>query len=453
MKVFVSFFLLALSTLAISSTVAIIDSGVDYEHEYFNMHVNANEVKDRRDNDGNGYQDDIFGWNFAEDNPDIIDHSFLGTFSQDVYKYFAVQGRMFLGEETEEDVEWLKKIRESEEFFKEMQIFGNFVHGTHVAGIAAGKQDDIKIMGLKIMPTQASLFFERGRSLGIMGGKQKKEDDGARSKILKSVLTELAKAQSRLMRDIGFYLSQQKVDVANGSFGSNYAQIKPIIEMGFKAIFWRKPKEGELHPFLMHFMLENLKGATELIKGSEKTLFVFAAGNNGTNNDEFPTSPANIRADNVITVAATYSYDFFAPFSNFGQLVDVAAPGMLIDSSIPGNHYLEVSGTSQASPFVAHIAARMKNINMNLTPNQMKRILMETVDKKEYLTGKVKSGGIVNIKRALWAASYSKKKDLDESIKESYRFVSEMQGTGRKLPESGQKNQDMAIAIRPQYTL
>jgi hypothetical protein len=62
-----------------------------------------------------------------------------------------------------------------------------------------------------------------------------------------------------------------------------------------------------------------------------ETLFVFAAGNDGMNNDLYGTSPANIKADNVITVGATYKNEFFAPFSNYGtKMVEVAAPGMLI---------------------------------------------------------------------------------------------------------------------------
>ena len=61
-------------------------------------------------------------------------------------------------------------------------------------------------------------------------------------------------------------------------------------------------------------------------------------------NDQFPTSPANIRADNSITVAATMGRDQLAVFSCYGATkVDVAAPGVTILSSIPGDEYLRVT--------------------------------------------------------------------------------------------------------------
>ncbi len=444
---------------ALATTIAIIDSGVDYKSDAFHMWMNPNEVEDHRDNDGNGYQDDIYGWNFAEDNPEIIDYSFLGTFPEGVYKFFEIQGKIFLGEETEADRKWLEEARGNKELISHLQVFGNFVHGTHVAGIASGGDNNINIMGLKLLPTKASPFFEKARSQSLMGeGKGNPESDGFRTRLLKSLLSQLAAAQSVLMQNVGYYLAEKKVDVANGSFGSNYAQIAPIIEIGFKAVFWRapkatgeKPEESELHPFLMHFMQENLKGSEELVKYSPNTLFVFAAGNNGTNNDIYPTSPANIKRDNVITVGATYSYDFFAPFSNYGALVDVAAPGMLITSAIPGGEELQVSGTSQAAPFVAHVAAQIKDLNPSLRPVDIKKIIMETADKKDYLKGKISTSGIVNVRRAIWTAKFSRKNSLDEAIRKGNESVAEMAGTGRKPPQRAQA-QIMPLPMTPQYT-
>jgi subtilisin family serine protease len=137
-------------------------------------------------------------------------------------------------------------------------------------------------------------------------------------------------------------------------------------------------------------------------------------------NDEFGTSPANIKADNVITVGATYKNQFFAPFSNYGtKMVDIAAPGMLVDSAIPGNDYLKVSGTSQAAPNVANVAAKIKEANPRLTPFQVKKILLGTVDTKSYLQEKVATSGIVNPDRALLAAEMTKTLDLETSIQNS----------------------------------
>ena len=121
-------------------------------------------------------------------------------------------------------------------------------------------------------------------------------------------------------------------------------------------------------------------------------LFVFAAGNDGTNNDKYPGSPTNIVANNVISVAATLESSALARFSNYGiKMVDVAAPGVGIKSSVPGNKFLRVSGTSQAAPFVTNVAAKMKDVNPFLTPKHLRKIIMNTVDKRPYLAEKIKS--------------------------------------------------------------
>ena len=167
-----------------------------------------------------------------------------------------------------------------------------------------------------------------------------------------------------------------------------------------------------------------------MVNAAPKTLFVFASGNDGMNNDIYPTSPTNIDADNVISVGATYKYDFIAPFSNYGiKTVDVAAPGMLIKSQIPGNEYLEVSGTSQAAPYVANIAAQIKDINPALLPKEIKRIIMGTVDEKEFLKEKVKSNGIVNMDRASYAAKISLTTDISSAIKEARITIADIKSS------------------------
>ncbi|MEW5995022.1 MAG: S8 family serine peptidase, partial [Candidatus Zixiibacteriota bacterium] len=60
--------------------------------------------------------------------------------------------------------------------------------------------------------------------------------------------------------------------------------------------------------------------------------------------------------ENVMAVAATDEYDNKAWFSNYGNWVDVASPGVYILSTIPGNQYAYFKGTSMASPFVAGLA-------------------------------------------------------------------------------------------------
>ncbi len=393
--------------------IAVIDSGLDYKHEMIvpNLWTNVKEVLDRRDNDGNGYQDDIHGWNFAEQNGDVIDYKYLGTFSPDCKKYFDIQGKYFLGEASESEITWLKEKVKDPKFISEMGKFGNFVHGTHVAGISI-RDSKSEAMGIKLIPTEVKPFFE-----GLASNKIATVD---RWGLLEKAFQALASQQMKLMTDIARFVDYHQVPIANGSFGTGFNQAKIITDNAYKLIFFKKPNASDSDKAAKMLIGAMIEEGKKFVAAAPKTLFVFAAGNDGLSNDEFGTSPANIKADNVITVGATYKNQFFAPFSNFGtKMVDIAAPGMLIDSAIPGNDYLKVSGTSQAAPYVANVAAKIKEANPLLRPLDIKKILLGTVDAKDFLKEKVSTGGIVNLERAVVAAEMTKTLDLETSIQKS----------------------------------
>ncbi len=84
---------------------------------------------------------------------------------------------------------------------------------------------------------------------------------------------------------------------------------------------------------------------------SKGAVVVAAAGNDASSAPEYPAYYAN-----AVAVAATTDLDKLAPFSNYGDWVDVAAPGISIYSTILGG-YGYMSGTSMASPAVAGLAA------------------------------------------------------------------------------------------------
>ncbi|WP_408096638.1 S8 family serine peptidase [Peredibacter sp. HCB2-198] len=402
--------LAAMVAQANAATIAVIDSGLDYKHEMIvpNLWTNAGEVEDRRDNDGNGYQDDVHGWNFAEQNGNIIDYSYLGTFSPDCSKYFDIQGKMFLGQATESEIAWLKEKVKDPNFIKEMGKFGNFVHGTHVAGISIRNTQN-KAMGIKLIPTEVKPFLD-----GLARTKAYQAD---RWSLLEKAFDALAAEQMKMLTDIARFAAYHKADVANGSFGTGFNQAKMITDNAYRIIFFKKPSEEDSNRAAAMFIAAMVKHGQNFVAAAPNTLFVFAAGNDGMSNDQFGTSPANIKADNVITVGATYKNEFFAPFSNYGtKMVDIAAPGMLIHSAIPGNEYLKVSGTSQASPYVANVAAQIKEANPRLKPVEIKKILMGTVDPKGFLADKVATGGIVNSERAVVAAQMTNSMSVSEAI-------------------------------------
>lgn len=438
----ISIAMLACAFSAQAATIAVIDSGLDYKHEMItpNLWTNGNEVFDRRDNDGNGYQDDVHGWNFAEQNGQIIDYSYLGTFSPDCSKYFDIQGKRFLNQATEAEIAWMKEKVADPKFIKEMGKFGNFVHGTHVAGITIRNTQN-KAMGLKLIPTEVKLM-ERIRS--------QKSVSADRWEILAGIFDALAAEQMKMLGDIARMAAFHKADVANGSFGTGFKQSKMITDNAFKILFFKKPTEEESDKAAGMFISALVKHGQGFVGAAPETLFVFASGNDGMSNDTYGTSPANIKADNVITVGATYKNEFFAPFSNFGtKMVDVAAPGMLIHSAIPGaGNYLKVSGTSQAAPYVANVAGTIKDANPSLRPGDIRKILMGTVDMKAFLTEKVAAGGIVNPERAKTAAELTKSMTVGEAISRSRTMVRDMASSNSQVNKNAVVPMDLTPSFR-----
>ena len=408
-----------------ATVIAIIDSGTDLKHKELSSKkwVNPIDIDDGVDNDDNGYIDDLHGWNFAENNNKLVDYKYLGTFSQDVYKYFEVQTRLLRGTATQADKEWMKAARENHKLIEELGVFGNFVHGTHVAGIAAKGAEHAQIMALKIMPTKSPI--KRSATHFLID--RLKGDHKAGNGAIHLALKALASQQGKQLATFGTYVGKQKARVANCSFGTSTRAAKMMLHPILKLVLRRDPTEAELTEYSIFFVNEVVKAGVAMVAPAPKTLFVIAAGNDGMNNDEFPTSPANVKRDNTITVAATMDYDKLATFSNYGdKMVEVAAPGVGIESAIPGDQRVMVSGTSQASPFVANVAGQVLDHNPKLTNAEVKTILMKTVDLKDFLKGKVTAGGIVNPKRAVLAAQLSVRMSLHEAIESARAQVTDV---------------------------
>ena len=100
----------------------------------------------------------------------------------------------------------------------------------------------------------------------------------------------------------------------------------------------------------------------DAIASCPNTLFVFAAGNDGVSDDQTPHYPCNYGAapdnlPNVICVAATDSNDALASFSNYGQSVDLAAPGLGIQSTWPAYDTHASEGFESLASWAAFPAA------------------------------------------------------------------------------------------------
>ena len=135
-------------------------------------------------------------------------------------------------------------------------------------------------------------------------------------------------------------------------------------------------------------------------------LVVAAAGNSMRNIDMYPAYPASFDSENLLVVASTTSQGGFSYFTNYGlEGVDVAGQGSSILSTIVGNRYTNMSGTSMASPNVAGVAAEVLANYPDLRPEELKEILMESSYQTPVYASKIKSGGRADLERALELAS------------------------------------------------
>lgn len=285
-----------IATGSSSITVAVIDTGVDYNHPDLaaNIWTNPGEIPNNGiDDDGNGYIDDVRGWDFANrDNNPMDDNG----------------------------------------------------HGTHCAGtIGAIGNNGIGVTGInwnvKIMP----LKFMSANGTGF---------------------TSDAVAALNYAVNMGARIS-------NNSWGGG--------------------------------------GGTALSLAISRArdrghIFVAAAGNNNTNIDSSPYYPASFSMlyDNVVTVAASDSSDRRASFSNFGfNTVALAAPGVSILSTTPGNQYAYYSGTSMAAPHVAGALALFWSQHPDWSYLDVINKLKTSVDPVSTLATVSQSGGRLNLAKYL----------------------------------------------------
>lgn len=133
-----------------------------------------------------------------------------------------------------------------------------------------------------------------------------------------------------------------------------------------------------------------LREAIESVE--DEILYVVAAGNDGHNNDVYPSVPDMFASPrlgpdgqlleglkNVISVAALDNRGGLAEYSNYGEAsVQISAPGWGIYSTYPLDEYTWLDGTSMAAPMVSGVAALMYAVNPDLSPEQVIALIIQT---------------------------------------------------------------------------
>lgn len=211
------------------------------------------------------------------------------------------------------------------------------LHGTYVAGIVAADKNNIGICGV-------------APNVQIMPLKFIDTSNGKTSDAMKAIQ----------------YAERMKVDIINCSWGG----------YGYN------------------------KALKKTMKNS-KILFVCSSGNEANCTDEREVYPTCFNINNIITVGVIDNQGNMPNFSNYGSDVDVAAPGLNVIGTTPGNGYLIGSGTSFAAPYVTGIAALIKSVKQDSTYKQIKKAIVKHVVVEDGLQGKVNTSGRVDAYAAL----------------------------------------------------
>ncbi len=457
----------------------VLDSGSDFTHARLAPLAVPNPAeqagKPGVDDDNNGYVDDLFGWNFVENNATLIDLTVTPPDYDRVVECMRLLGILqAYGKEAlkPEEFQYLVKAYNDKKFWAWVGFTGGWAHGTHCAGILSTDNAEVKLNAVRHINTgqapkeQAQEAVAQIRSMLLherVTRRRTRRPDGAgtstdettpqtpKEKItleqLEAMFIQLGENYSAKMEREASYLGTFKARVINCSFGSENKSLCQVFKQNMVQEWgWENPTDAEVQQVVNLFVEKALLAKDKaLFSKCPDTLFCIAAGNSSEDLDEIVTSPNDVPIDNKLVVAATLDNKKLAEFSCHGVTkVDVAVPGVNIYATYPNGKMGFMSGTSMACPMAARYATQVLQAHAGLTAVEVKKILMGTVDKKEWLADKVRSGGVINPNRAIHAAKLVKAgKSLDAAIAEALTAVMDVQP--RRSPYKGPNLKDKQV--------
>jgi uncharacterized repeat protein (TIGR01451 family) len=257
-------------------------------------------------------------------------------------------------------------------------------HGTHVAGtIGAMGNNNLGVTGIN-WNTQIMVLKIR---LGDPGEPPPTFEQVANNPV--HYYNLLIDGQSQAI-DAMKYAVRNGARVSNHSWGANLSQtIKKLDEVGASA-----------------GLFEGFQDLKQTMSNAAQSghIVVAAAGNDGHNVDTHVNPPGDFNLNNMITVANTTNADVLAADSNFGRnKVDLAAPGTNVLSTVPTRGpaadpagYGVKSGTSMAAPHVTGVIGLVISQHPDWSYQQVIRQVLETVERIPALETRVSTGGRLN---------------------------------------------------------
>lgn len=343
-------------------TIAIWDSGVDDTLFPNNMYVNSQEKIDNIDNDGNGYIDDVNGIAYDLYSNKIVGNLIKLSDGQEVDVSQTLQLYKGLKDlQSNIDSEQANRFKktmsglkpdEVKPFIENLNFFGNYAHGTHVAGIAVLDNPAANLL-------VARITFEH--------------------KLMPELPTiENAKKDAKGTIETINYFKSTGVRIVNMSFGGSPQGIETALEKhGVGA-------DSEERKKLAREIFDIWKLAFyDAIKDAENILFITSAGNSDENSEFYEAIPSSFDLPNILTVGAVDQTGEETGFSSFGENVDVHANGFDVESYVPGGDRLKISGTSMSSPNVANLAGKIWAINPDLNVEDIKNYIISYSDVSE----------------------------------------------------------------------